>query len=49
MAFKQVATYYSVLTDSAFDVLLACFDGTIDCIGGYKPWISENTVGIMQK
>ena len=43
MAFKQIATDYSV-----FDVLLACFDETMDCIGGYKPWRSQNTAGIMQ-
>jgi len=28
------------LRDSVFDALLACFDETMDCIGGYKPWRS---------
>jgi hypothetical protein len=37
------------LTDSIFDALLACFDETMDCIGGYKAWRSYNTVGIMQE
>ena len=36
------------LTDSVFAVLLACFDETMDCIGGCKPWESESTVPIMQ-
>jgi len=27
----------------------AYFDETMDCIGGYKLWRSENTVPIMQK
>ena len=26
------------LTDSVFDALLACFDESMACIGGYKPW-----------
>ena len=35
-------------TDSVFDAMFACFDGTIDSYQWIKPWKSY-TVDIMQK
>ena len=32
------------LTDSVFDALLACFNESMDCIGGYKPWGSWSMI-----
>ena len=33
-----------LLTDSVFVELVAYFDESMDCIGGYYPWKIENTV-----
>ena len=35
---KRLLQTVLFLIDSVFDALLACFDESMDCIGGYKSW-----------